>query len=132
MNLGRNDVIPAHQSGCWNGGGNILVLGGRDGERVVTDRTCRQIVSIDLGSIDVNGHPIIAENSQGKGGDPGSIGYFEAPPKVSGDIFAGRVGAIADDGAFVPIAVTQLGWPGAPRAIVIGRLSPETPLVCAV
>ena len=133
MHFHGQDVRAAdQQAGAEKGQINrVLARAGRPGE--VGDGAGGQVwAAEDFGAVEVDDAGVVAQQPQVQASVFGGVGDEEGVPEIGGDVFVVGVGAVADDGGFVAVAVAQLGPAVGPAAVVEGRVAPGGALVGAV
>jgi hypothetical protein len=102
------------------------------GVALVGERSCGEVGSGDLGAVEVDGGTVVASQAEGGSGDGVGVGELEGVSEVGRLVLAGGVGAVADHGALVAVAVAELGGASVPGVVVERRCAPRDALVGAV
>ncbi len=90
------------------------------------------VVPKDFRSIEIHHYAVVALDLEGQALDGLGIVDLEGVAEVISGIFMMRIGAVVEDGGFIPIAVTELGRTTRPVGVVKVELTPSRTLVGAV
>src|SRR5206468_3694291 len=123
VNLDRDDVFARHQQPAVQVGAvKAPVLNGVRGQGRVGDCATGHVAAIDLGAVEVNDSAVVAQDLERQAVDGRGISDGEGFAEIGGDELPGGVAAIADDGRFVAVPVTELRFAAFPRGVVKGEL----------